>query len=48
MAVSLATRIFSRIVAVPLRRPLLVLTVFGLLLSVIALIAALGRKFSFW
>lgn len=33
MAVSLATRIFSRIVAVPLKRPLLVLTVSGVLVA---------------
>lgn len=40
MAVSLATRIFSRIVAVPLRRPLLVLTVSGALVAVAGYIAS--------
>jgi predicted RND superfamily exporter protein len=40
MAVSLATRIFTRIVAVPLKRPLLVLTVSGGLVAVAAYIAS--------
>lgn len=40
MAVPLATRIFSRIVAVPLQRPLLVLTVSGVLVAVAAYIAS--------
>jgi hypothetical protein len=40
MAVSLATRIFSRIVAVPLKRPLLVLTVSGVLVAGAAYIAS--------